>query len=166
MISRLNFKRAVLSKRKIQALVDQEVVDNWSDPRLSTVQGCLRRGLRIDVIKKFVLSQGLGTSSVEMEWDKLNSENERAWDKVAPRYLAVFEQGAVRVNITNFEAVYGAGCAQATKVTPKLPKDKDGAVYGMKVGSGARARRLTMFYKDLGNFCPFSMPSLTSFVFL
>jgi glutaminyl-tRNA synthetase len=42
--SRLNISNAVLSKRKIEALVDNGIVEGWNDPRLLTLEGLRRRG--------------------------------------------------------------------------------------------------------------------------
>jgi glutamyl-tRNA synthetase len=45
--SRLNFEYALLSKRKLQSLVDGKKVSGWDDPRFATFRGVLRKGLRV-----------------------------------------------------------------------------------------------------------------------
>ena len=42
--SRLNVSNNVVSKRKLQALVFEKIVDGWDDPRLITIYGLRRRG--------------------------------------------------------------------------------------------------------------------------
>ena len=51
--------RAVLSKRKLQKLVDTGVCDGWTDPRFPTVQGILRRGMTLPALKEFIILQVL-----------------------------------------------------------------------------------------------------------
>lgn len=51
--SRLNITHTLLSKRKIQYLVDNKLVEGWDDPRLLTLQGMIRRGYTADAIKAF-----------------------------------------------------------------------------------------------------------------
>ena len=54
---RLNFVSTVLSKRKLTKFVETGRVQGWNDPRMPTVQGIMRRGLLIESLKEFILSQ-------------------------------------------------------------------------------------------------------------
>ncbi len=42
--SRLNVSHNILSKRKIQKLIDSKIVEGWDDPRLLTLSGLKNRG--------------------------------------------------------------------------------------------------------------------------
>jgi len=39
-----------MSKRKLQTFVDKGKVDGWGDPRMPTVKGLIRRGLRVETL--------------------------------------------------------------------------------------------------------------------
>ncbi len=56
--SRLNISNTVLSKRKMNYLVENHGID-WDDPRLYTVAGMRRRGFPPEAINKFVRSVGI-----------------------------------------------------------------------------------------------------------
>ncbi|KAH3731476.1 glutamine--tRNA ligase [Pelomyxa schiedti] len=87
--SRLNFAYVLLSKRKLQWFVDNGIVDGWDDPRFPTVQGLIRRGLSIQAMRAFALSQGGSKSLNLMSMEKLWTTNKKVIDPIVPRYTAV-----------------------------------------------------------------------------
>ncbi len=56
----------VLSKRKLTWFVQNGIVDGWTDPRMPTVQGMLRRGLQLEALKEFILRCGAGPACVRL----------------------------------------------------------------------------------------------------
>lgn len=55
--SRLNMVYTLLSKRKLLWFVQNEKVNGWDDPRFPTVQGIVRRGLKVEALIQFILEQ-------------------------------------------------------------------------------------------------------------
>ncbi|KAH7416420.1 hypothetical protein KP509_14G090700 [Ceratopteris richardii] len=99
--SRLNMTYTLLSKRKLQWFVDNGKVDGWDDPRFPTVRGILRRGLTVEALKQFILSQGASKNLNLMEWDKLWTINKKIIDPVCPRHTAVVKEGRVLFVLRN-----------------------------------------------------------------
>jgi glutamyl-tRNA synthetase len=87
--SRLSFVHTVLSKRKLTWFVQNKMVDGWTDPRMPTVQGMLRRGLQVEALREFILSQGASKNVTVQEWDKIWTINKKLIDPVCPRHTAV-----------------------------------------------------------------------------
>jgi glutamyl-tRNA synthetase len=104
--SRLNFIYTLLSKRKLHWFVDNGLVRGWDDPRFPTVRGVflanemprfkltvnigiLRRGMTVQALKEFMLSQGPSQAIVSLEWDSLWSLNKKVIDPIAPRFWAI-----------------------------------------------------------------------------
>ncbi|WFD00926.1 glutamate--tRNA ligase [Malassezia yamatoensis] len=98
---RLNFVYTLLSKRKLQWFVDHGVVPGWDDPRFPTVRGIRRRGMTIEAIRQFILSQGPSQQIVNMEWDNVWALNKRLLDPVVPRFVALDEKNLVKAVLLN-----------------------------------------------------------------
>ena len=56
--NRLNLTYTVMSKRKLLALVNEQRVSGWDDPRMPTLCGMRRRGYSPESIRKFIDSIG------------------------------------------------------------------------------------------------------------
>ena len=98
--ARLNFVNTVMSKRKLQWIVDQGIVEGWTDPRFPTVQGLRRRGLTIAALKEYIVSQGASKNVTYQEWDKVWTINKKIIDPVCPRHTSVTAAGRVRFIIS------------------------------------------------------------------
>ncbi|OAY80237.1 Glutamate--tRNA ligase, cytoplasmic [Ananas comosus] len=99
--SRLNMVYTLLSKRKLLWFVQNGKVDGWDDPRFPTVQGIVRRGLKIEALIQFILQQGASKNLNLMEWDKLWTINKKIIDPICPRHTAVLEEQRVILILTN-----------------------------------------------------------------
>ncbi|KAG9318600.1 glutamate-tRNA ligase [Chiua virens] len=97
--SRLNFIYTLLSKRKLHWFVDNKIVKGWDDPRFPTVRGIRRRGMTVEALKQFMLTQGPSQSLVSLEWDSIWALNKKVIDPVAPRFWAIIKEKCVRVTI-------------------------------------------------------------------
>ncbi|GAV69672.1 tRNA-synt_1c domain-containing protein/tRNA-synt_1c_C domain-containing protein [Cephalotus follicularis] len=97
--SRLNMIYTLLSKRKLLWFVQEGKVDGWDDPRFPTVQGIVRRGLKIEALIQFILEQGASKNLNLMEWDKLWTINKKIIDPVCPRHTAVIEERRVLLTL-------------------------------------------------------------------
>ncbi|KAL2254235.1 glutamate--tRNA ligase, cytoplasmic [Sesamum indicum] len=99
--SRLNMVYTLLSKRKLLWFVQNGKVEGWDDPRFPTVQGIVRRGLKIEALIQFILEQGASKNLNLMEWDKLWAINKKIIDPVCPRHTAVIEERRALLILTD-----------------------------------------------------------------
>lgn len=100
--SRLNLEFAVMSKRKLQTLVEQQVVSGWDDPRMPTIAGLRRRGYTPSAIREFAKRIGITKQDNVIEMSALEACIREDLDATAPRAMAVLDP--IKVTITNYPA--------------------------------------------------------------
>ncbi|KAL0031306.1 hypothetical protein WJX79_002120 [Trebouxia sp. C0005] len=99
--SRLSFINTVLSKRKLTWFVQTGLVDGWTDARMPTVQGVMRRGMQVSALREFILSQGASKNVTVQEWDKIWTMNKKVIDPVCGRHTAVLKCSKVLLRLSN-----------------------------------------------------------------
>ena len=98
--SRLNLEYTVMSKRKLQKLVENKLVSGWDDPRMPTLSGLRRRGYTPASIRDF--AQRIGISKVDSIIDVgiLEASIRDDLNVVAPRTMAVLNP--IKLVIENY----------------------------------------------------------------
>ena len=69
--SRLNINYTVMSKRKLMALVTEQLVDGWDDPRMPTLQGLRRRGYTPSAMRLFAERVGISKQNSLIDFSVL-----------------------------------------------------------------------------------------------
>lgn len=111
--SRLSLKNMPVSKRLIKPLLERGHIASYDDPRLPTLAGLKRRGIRPEAIRKFVLSLGFTKSDTVAPFETLESYNRSIIDPESVRLHMVSEYGVF--------SVYGA---PETVCLPDVPGSK------------------------------------------
>jgi glutaminyl-tRNA synthetase len=116
--SRLNISNTILSKRKIEEIVNKGIVNGWKDPRLFTIEGLRKRGYTPSMINDFCAHVGVSRKGNEnlTSYKLLEKFARTELDREAPRVFGVMNP--VLLEITNLEA------ATSTKFeAPLFPAD-------------------------------------------
>jgi len=100
--SRLNLEYTVMSKRKLNQLVSDKLVEGWDDPRMPTISGLRRRGFTAVSIREFCQRIGVTKQENTIEFSSLESCLRDDLNENAPRAMAVLDP--VKVVIENFDA--------------------------------------------------------------
>ncbi len=98
--NRLNLTYTVMSKRKLKALVDENLVSGWDDPRMPTVCGMRRRGYSAQSIRNFIDSIGYTKFDALNDYALLEAAVRDDLNKKATRVSAVLDP--VKLVITNY----------------------------------------------------------------
>ena len=99
--ARLNLSYTVMSKRKLMELVKEELVNGWDDPRLPTISGIRRRGVRPEALRHFAYNIGVTKYNGLTEVAVLEHAIRSDLNPIALRRLAVLRP--IKIVITNFD---------------------------------------------------------------
>ncbi len=98
--ARLNLAYTVMSKRKLNQLVNEGHVDGWDDPRLPSIMGMRRRGYPAAAIRDFCDRIGITKKDALIDMALLESCVRDHLDRSVPRAMAVLRP--LKVVIENF----------------------------------------------------------------
>jgi len=98
--SRLNLAHTITSKRKLNALIESEVVSGWDDPRMPTIAGMRRRGYPAAAMRDFVTRAGVTKKDKLIEMGVLENCIREALGESAERRMAVLRP--LKVVLTNY----------------------------------------------------------------
>lgn len=96
---RLQLTYNVLSKRKLQQLVENNIVNGWDDPRMPTLAGLKRRGYPAEAIISFCEKIGVSNHDSIVDINLLNFEVRNVLNKNCDRMFAVLDP--IKVIIEN-----------------------------------------------------------------
>jgi len=99
--SRLGLTHTVMSKRLLNRLVTEKVVDGWDDPRMPTIAGLRRRGVTASAIREFCRRIGVTKQDNVVEVELLEFCVRKDLESSAPRGMGVLEP--LKVKITNYD---------------------------------------------------------------
>ena len=92
----------ILSKRKIKKLIDNNIVENWSDPLLITINGLINKGYSPDILIKFckelAYTQNIGSI---IKKHLLDNVTRNYLNEISDRCFAVISP--LKIVITNFK---------------------------------------------------------------
>ena len=98
--ARMNINYTVLSKRKLQRLVEENHVQGWDDPRLPTLEGMKRRGYTPESIRNFCNIIGVSKKDSRIDMGLLESCLRNDLNEKATRVMAVLRP--LKVTIENY----------------------------------------------------------------
>jgi glutaminyl-tRNA synthetase len=87
--ARLNLNYTILSKRKLLALVQQQLVCGWDDPRMPTIAGIRRRGYTPEAVRDFCARIGVAKKENVIDIALLEHSVREDLNRQAPRALGV-----------------------------------------------------------------------------
>ncbi len=119
---RLNLSYVITSKRKLKALVDEQIVDGWDDPRMPTLAGMRRRGYTPEAVRKFAEDTGASRTNIWVDYGVLDGALRADLEGKAGRAMAVMDP--LPLKLTNWDELFGAGHLEpcSTPAHPQLPE--------------------------------------------
>jgi glutaminyl-tRNA synthetase len=100
--ARLNLTYVMLSKRRLNQLVEERHVSGWDDPRMPTLAGARRRGYTPEGLRLFAERIGVSKADSWIEYAVLEDCMREHLNETAPRRMAVLDP--VKLLIENYPA--------------------------------------------------------------
>jgi len=98
--NRLNINYNVLSKRFINEMVDNGVINGIDDPRLLTIKSLRRRGYTPSILKAFCEKVGWTKNNSTSDYALLEACAREEFNKTSDRYMTVIDP--IKLTITNW----------------------------------------------------------------
>ena len=98
--ARLELDYTILSKRKLLRLVNEGHVTGWDDPRMPTIAGLRRRGVRPEAIRDFCETIGVARKDARVEIAAFEHAVRNDLNMEVPRVLCVLNP--LKVVLTNY----------------------------------------------------------------
>jgi len=98
--SRLNLEYTLMSKRKLNTLVEEQLVDGWDDPRMPTIAAFRRRGYTPASMREFAKRIGVTKMDNTVEMSVLEACIREDLNDNAPRAMAVLDP--IKLVIENY----------------------------------------------------------------
>ncbi len=98
--SRLNLEYTLMSKRKLNTLVEEKLVDGWDDPRMPTIAAFRRRGYTPASMREFAKRIGVTKMENTVEMSVLEACIREDLNDNAPRAMAVLDP--IKLVIENY----------------------------------------------------------------
>lgn len=98
--SRLNLEYTLMSKRKLNTLVEENLVDGWDDPRMPTIAAFRRRGYTPASMREFAKRIGVTKMENTVEMSVLEACIREDLNDNAPRAMAVLDP--IKLVIENY----------------------------------------------------------------
>lgn len=99
--SRLNLQYTLTSKRKLNALIEENIVTGWDDPRMPTISGMRRRGYPAAALREFSKRIGVTKQENTVELASLEACVREDLEANSARAMAVIDP--VKLTISNYE---------------------------------------------------------------
>ena len=98
--ARLELDYTILSKRKLLRLVNEGHVTGWDDPRMPTIAGLRRRGVRPEAIREFCETIGVARKDARVELAAFEHAVRNDLNTEVPRVLCVLNP--LKIVLTNY----------------------------------------------------------------
>ncbi len=117
---RLNIKGVMTSKRKLKALVDEQHVSGWDDPRMPTIFGLRRRGYTPASLRLMAERTGASKTNIWVDMSVLDGALREDLEGQAMRAMVVVEP--LRLKLTNWAQVFGNALHREPCSAPAHPQ--------------------------------------------